>query len=913
MRTASLLSSLLLSVSLPATSFAAINAAAPLAMQEWHVAPIGNKNTANSCALATRFTNGPTVTFTRNTGNKGAMVLDFADGEFTKDARYGVKLHYDGHSANVAARAISATQMILQTGSSRALENALAQQKPVEIELAGTEQRYSLNGQAKAFAELDACVTALIAPAQPQTQKTAGAHILWDEKVPESSVPSTQSFALTFGEETPPPVASTKESAERLKSSLAKARAEAGEKSAAVAAEKTPPPPLPAPIPAPIATKTAKPAPVASAAKANTVSHKVDAANINVPAPVTAPDLQALLFDDKTPPAKTMAPSEMPEFSKAAAVPSAPVSTQALPAPAPMEDLPPVPSMEAPQMDMTPPKLAKAEVAKAAKEPAVVLAEKSDTNELAPVATPAPAKEPTQKKVEKAVKAEKKAKAEKPKQEMTPPPLIAEEPKISNAHTPAMQVTQKIEKPSFLGRLPGKGTPDTMPRVPRPLPRTTTNASANFIPAPAHAIGSWNTRTIPGEGNEPAFCVLERNFDNEAKLLISQDTTGYSTVGVNLGIDLLQPGTSYPVRVQIDRMFEEDFNGVAESARTIIVQMGKKQSFFDAATNGQAVRIEMPGSASTFALEGVTEALQGFSSCLHDIGGAPIAAPPMMEEAVAPLAPTPVAEEALAPEPQKVAPKPAPIIPAQIPATTAVAKLPEVTAKHVEASPVMAAPSPVVAAATPSPMMTTQVSPLVEQKAPVAPMELQNILWDSKKVTAPVAATEAIALPPVVSTPATSAAAPMPIAAPIPPTPVKAPAVSWTGKAKDILQRLYNGKPAEQGDRVTWNDSNVKGSVTAIQSDDLMDATNDAMDRAQTDCAGVFDSQMGVPETLSGTTMLQKAESKCTQGAAVDVSAWLVAPQDDRYLAWQLQSKREQRDGAFRYRDKLQAILQEKK
>jgi hypothetical protein len=140
----------------------------------------------------------------------------------------------------------------------------------------------------------------------------------------------------------------------------------------------------------------------------------------------------------------------------------------------------------------------------------------------------------------------------------------------------------------------------------------------------AHRVGAWKIRTLEGKDKQSAFCLMEAAFDNDMSLLIGQRADGYSTLGVNYGLDMLQAQRPYKITVTLDNSFAEDFLGYAESGRMAIAQMGRKPSFFMELTRAQVLTVSMPGVATMFDMSGTMEQLPQFEQCLNSIGAAPL-------------------------------------------------------------------------------------------------------------------------------------------------------------------------------------------------------------------------------------------------------------------------------------------------
>lgn len=411
-------------------------------------------------------------------------------------------------------------------------------------------------------------------------------------------------------------------------------------------------------------------------------------------------------------------------------------------------------------------------------------------------------------------------------------------------------------------------------QAPKPVVMRPVQAKANNVPLPnaAHRIGAWKIRTLEGKTKDSAFCLMEASFDNDMSLLIGQRADGYSTLGINYGIDMLQAQRPYKITVTLDSAFAEDFLGYAESGRMAIAQMGRKPSFFMALTGARALAVSMPGVATVFDMSGTMEQLPQFEQCLSGIGAAPLQQLAAAQEPGVPKidnTPVQVTDE----------------MPRSSSEAAAQNNMPQAVEPVVTPAPAPA-PAPVVAAPVVTP---PSVVALPQPKA-------ADLQWDAP---APVKQVQ-----------------PMKLDEPLIALPAK---TSWAQQAQQLLRDANVGTQSftPSGDNAVWRDPSgiVTGHVTNSKNTDVIDAAQNALDAAEKKCAGEFDVQMGIPKSYGAENMrveAQSMESKCTNGANVTVSSWLVTQQGDQAMAWEMQSARDQRNAAFAARDKMLAVLKAK-
>lgn len=246
-----------------------------------------------------------------------------------------------------------------------------------------------------------------------------------------------------------------------------------------------------------------------------------------------------------------------------------------------------------------------------------VVAEETKIAAVAEKKQPAPAPATVKKEEpKKETKAEAKPKQEVKKQAAKP----VAEPKPAFLDMPQAMPAAKPRVIDSTNTTQIVSEKAAIPAVPV-LPPVAEKQKMPSVPA-STAIGPWSARMIGDvTKQDSAFCLLENKFDNNMSLMIGQRADGYSTLGINYGVDMLSGGRNYSALVMIDESFEENFNGYAESGNMLIVQLGKKPSFFAMLANAQHLRVMIPGVASNFATQGIAGALEEFSNCMNSIGG----------------------------------------------------------------------------------------------------------------------------------------------------------------------------------------------------------------------------------------------------------------------------------------------------
>lgn len=202
-------------------------------------------------------------------------------------------------------------------------------------------------------------------------------------------------------------------------------------------------------------------------------------------------------------------------------------------------------------------------------------------------------------------------------------------------------------------------------------------AGADFKPKPSAPSGNWATRALEpsAPGKNDALCLLQNHFNNNLTLVLGQDSSGTAMLAIDYGIEMLESPQDYTAKVQLDKAFEQDLPAYTTSPAKIIIQLGKNPGFFSTLQSAGALHVALPGLASTFSLENLSQGLAGFAQCLNSIGGQalpaaaamPVPAAPVMEMPNVPI-PAISTHELNTPQTVQAVPVAPPIIPASAPA-----------------------------------------------------------------------------------------------------------------------------------------------------------------------------------------------------------------------------------------------------
>ena len=128
---------------------------------EWKARPIGDKKTKafSYCAVENRYDNGLALLFARNKSGEMNVAIGFPDERLQTERHYNAKISIDGKfERTVEAFAPSPKILVIPTGASQELHEALQRGNRLLVEGSADAVAFSLKGSGKALDLLKGCV-----------------------------------------------------------------------------------------------------------------------------------------------------------------------------------------------------------------------------------------------------------------------------------------------------------------------------------------------------------------------------------------------------------------------------------------------------------------------------------------------------------------------------------------------------------------------------------------------------------------------------------------------------------------------------------------------------------------------------------------------------------------------------------
>lgn len=517
---------------------------------------------------------------------------------------------------------------------------------------------------------------------------------------------------------------------------------------------------------------------------------------------------------------------------------------------------------------------------------------------------------------------------------------------IEHSKTPPIKKTvEKITVPTVV-HIPQKVTEKThTPKIP---PRS------KYLPPVANQTSDWQISTLKNKDSAQSFCLSEASFDNGLRLMLAQDANGFGTLGINYGIDMLEAKQNYYATIRLDDQFEEDFRAFSETAQTIIVQLGRKQTLFQDLINTQQLYVTLPGVVSGFNMDGIQKNIALLNDCLESIGGkslvfnfskeVPIIStppvtvklidPPVIASTVIPNKKKEIKAKTKSDTEQKIAtqsndkePKVV-IIPSltkPIVLTPPTQKAKNIAQKgHIKPSittPIQKQePIHNLIFDNPQALMTQPISSVSASKTIVnkTPTKPQTEIKTAQKKTKSTPTLENIPQKEIITKKPLDLREPVSVQYTAKPSTPKvkldsqAENKAWINWINELAVLFDLELGMQSNTTWLWKKNELSGSVFYVPGEDIIDAANIALDQAQESCKGTFDSQLGIPETYYDMTT-QPLESKCTTKTSTLISTWLLIQKHKDIMVWQATTQPHGTPNAFKSREDMIKKLKEKK
>ena len=127
----------------------------------------------------------------------------------------------------------------------------------------------------------------------------------------------------------------------------------------------------------------------------------------------------------------------------------------------------------------------------------------------------------------------------------------------------------------------------------------------------------WKVGTVDAQGS--GYCAMVGKFDKQVVLAFARNPDGFGSVAMDFRERFFTPGEEYEVRLKAQGTKTRSLVGRASTDRSIVVQIGQDEAFYNALGGNSPLEISMPTIDVSFALKRFNNAYQDLISCSGQI------------------------------------------------------------------------------------------------------------------------------------------------------------------------------------------------------------------------------------------------------------------------------------------------------
>lgn len=164
------------------------------------------------------------------------------------------------------------------------------------------------------------------------------------------------------------------------------------------------------------------------------------------------------------------------------------------------------------------------------------------------------------------------------------------------------------------------------------------SATTQALTPPASNLGTlrpqdqWKVGTVDAASGS-AYCAMVGNFDKQVVLAFARNPDGLGSVALDFRNNFFEAGAEYEVSLKTQGIRSRTLVGRASSEKSVVVQIGQDDAFFDALGRDGALDIAMPSVDVTFALKKFASSYKNLVECSAGLDAASIGNAPKQASA----------------------------------------------------------------------------------------------------------------------------------------------------------------------------------------------------------------------------------------------------------------------------------------
>lgn len=130
-------------------------------------------------------------------------------------------------------------------------------------------------------------------------------------------------------------------------------------------------------------------------------------------------------------------------------------------------------------------------------------------------------------------------------------------------------------------------------------------------------VDKWKVGIVDPEGQ--SFCAMVNKFDKNVGLAFALSPEGYGSLAVDVASETFKPGDTYQVQLRTNGKNVAAYPGRATSPRSVVVQIGQNDKFYDALKSNAKLGIGMPQLDAEFAITKFSNFHRQLVDCAHSL------------------------------------------------------------------------------------------------------------------------------------------------------------------------------------------------------------------------------------------------------------------------------------------------------
>lgn len=128
-------------------------------------------------------------------------------------------------------------------------------------------------------------------------------------------------------------------------------------------------------------------------------------------------------------------------------------------------------------------------------------------------------------------------------------------------------------------------------------------------------LSSWKVGTVSSGNAEKPYCAMVGTFERGMVLAVAKNDRGMGSLAIDFKDPIFETNTRYPVWVDLEGGVSREFQGMASSDRSLVVQFGKDDGFYKSLMRTSRIDLSTPDVDVGFSLAKTQNGSRKLDSC----------------------------------------------------------------------------------------------------------------------------------------------------------------------------------------------------------------------------------------------------------------------------------------------------------